>query len=95
MSIWLTTTDNPWNPFTNSDEWKEADEKLGYFTMSWVARITSTTPYMDEDEIQKRIDQSFLEIAELNPYGTYIIVTENDYDSEGKLKQETIEEYKK
>ena len=36
----LTTIDNPWNPFTNWDEWLVYDIKMGYCTNERLARAT-------------------------------------------------------
>ena len=35
----VTTIDNPWNPFTNWDEWYAYDEWHGYHTCSLVDRL--------------------------------------------------------
>lgn len=36
--IWLTTDDNPWNPFTQFESWYKFDEDMLYRTCSRVAR---------------------------------------------------------
>jgi len=37
----LTTIDNPFNPFTQFDEWKDFDETQGYYTCPYLARIAN------------------------------------------------------
>ena len=37
--IWITTTDNPFDFFTQFDDWFQFDESKGYHTCSYVARI--------------------------------------------------------
>ena len=41
--VWVTTLDNPFNPFTNFDEWKQRDEELGYDTCETLDRINGAT----------------------------------------------------
>ena len=35
---WVTTTDNPFDPFTQYDDWYRYDETHGYCTSGYVAR---------------------------------------------------------
>lgn len=35
---WVTTTDNPFDPFTQYDEWYRYDESHGYHLSEYVAR---------------------------------------------------------
>ena len=67
----VTTLDNPYNPFTQFDEWFAFDESKGYHTCSYLARIARTAndlPVIDEDlEIEHAVD----EIVELNLTGNY------------------------
>lgn len=37
--VWLTTIDNPHNPFTEFDEWDSCDQALGYDTCALLDRI--------------------------------------------------------
>ncbi len=50
----LTTIDNPYNPFTHFNEWYSYDIAKGYFTCSYLARISEisnelSTPLVNED----------------------------------------------
>ena len=38
-NVALTTTDNPWNPITNFDEWYAWDTAKGYGTCEYLARV--------------------------------------------------------
>lgn len=71
----LTTVDNPFSPFDEYDEWYAFDERKGYHTPSYLARVVgSGTDLSDVDEnffITKAID----EIVDLNPLGLYKKVT--------------------
>ena len=39
---YLTTTDNPFNFFTDYDNWERYDEDFGYYTNQLVGRIVNT-----------------------------------------------------
>ena len=39
----ITTIDNPFNPFTQYDEWLAFDEQMGYYTNNYLARIANTS----------------------------------------------------
>ena len=39
----LSTTDNPWNPSTNFNEWYAWDISHGYGTCSYLARVAYTS----------------------------------------------------
>ena len=57
----LTTTDNPFDPITQFDQWYAYDEEKGYHTCSYLARIAATSPELsdtDNDlEIERAIDE--------------------------------------
>lgn len=40
QEVTLTTSDNPWNPFTEVDEWLIWDHEKGYDTLEYLARLT-------------------------------------------------------
>lgn len=44
LHIWITTPDNPFDPFTDFDNWYKYDESKGYCTSGYLAR------YFDSDE---------------------------------------------
>ena len=48
--VMLTTVDNPYDPFTQFDEWLMFDEDHGYHTCSYLARIAKDTDGLSEDE---------------------------------------------
>jgi hypothetical protein len=41
-ALMLTTEDNPYNPFTQYDEWLAFDRQQGYYTNEYLARVVST-----------------------------------------------------
>ena len=72
----LTTVDNPFDPFTQYDQWLSYDEQAGYFTNEYLARIANTTPSMTDDEVSDAIDNAMDEIIKVDPIGLYIKVSE-------------------
>ena len=44
----LTTTDNPYDPFTQFDDWFAFDESMGYHTCSYLARVCKTSEDFSE-----------------------------------------------
>ena len=70
-AIMLTTIDNPFNPFTQWDEWKSFDEDKGYFTCSYLARIAKTSDELSDVDYELAIKKAINEICELNTLGLY------------------------
>ena len=70
-AIMLTTIDNPFNPFTQWDEWKSFDENKGYFTCSYLARIAKTSDELSDVDYELAVEEAINEICELNTLGLY------------------------
>lgn len=73
----LTTIDNPFNPFTQWDEWRRYDEDKKYFTCAYLARIAKTSDDLSEEDYNKAIDDAIDEIVSLNINGMYAKIYEN------------------
>ena len=73
----LTTIDNPFNPFTQWDEWKRYDEDKKYYTCSYLARIAKTSDDLSEADYNKAIDDAIEEIVSLNINGMYTKIYED------------------
>lgn len=67
----LTTTDNPFNPFTNYKEWEAYDRGKGYHTNSYIARIAKTSNELSDELNSEEIERVIDEIVELNVLGIY------------------------
>lgn len=74
----LTTTDNPFDPFTQFDEWKAYDEAKGYYTCSYLARIVKTSEELSPEEEATAIDNAIDEIIKMNILGIYKKVYNQD-----------------
>lgn len=67
----LTTLDNPYNPFTQFDDWYRFDESKGYHTCAYLARVTRTSNEISEPDEQLAIDLAIDEIVKINVIGLY------------------------
>ncbi len=57
----LTTIDNPYNPFTQFDQWFMFDTEKGYDSCGYIGRIAHTSDELNDeenmDEIERAIDE--------------------------------------
>lgn len=77
----LTTFDNPYNPFTNFNEWFMFDVEKGYYTCSYLARIVNLTDDMTQKEEDAEIERAIDEIILYNPFNIYKKVSKNSYSA--------------
>lgn len=78
----LTTTDNPYNPFTQWDDWLALDTQLGYYTPGLLARYTITSDTLSDADQADDISRAIDEIVQDNPLGVHRKVSESSYISE-------------
>lgn len=67
----ITTIDNPFDPFTQFDDWYRYDEDMGYHTCSYLARIARTAPNLSWAENNQEIERAIDEIIKYNPLKIY------------------------
>lgn len=72
----VSTLDNPFNPFTQANEWERFDIDLGYNTMSYLSRIAILSEELSIDDYNQAINNAVDEIIDLNLTGNYIKVYE-------------------
>ena len=72
----LTTTDNPYNPFTQFDLWFQFDVSKGYNTCAFIDRVANTSDELTDKENGKEIENAMKEIAKENILGIYKLVEE-------------------
>lgn len=70
----LSTSDNPYDPHTQFSEWYAWDERAGYSTTSYLARIAKTSEELSEADYDLAIEQAIDEIVRENIWGIYIKV---------------------
>jgi len=71
----LTTIDNPYDPFTQFDEWLAYDESKHYNSCAYLARITKTSNELSEADEALAIEAAIDEIVQFNVIGKYKKVT--------------------
>lgn len=62
--IWVTTKDNPFDPFTQFNRWMNYDEQKGYHTCGKVARLAHTSDDLTDYENDWLIDQAINEVLD-------------------------------
>lgn len=68
---WVTTLDNPFNPFKQPEDWKRFDEDKGYHTTSYISRILKDSQDYDEESYRQALESAVDEIVHFNIYGNY------------------------
>lgn len=71
----LTTFDNPFDPFTHFDDWYQWDERAGYHSTSFLARIVQTSNEISDPDQDVAVEQAIDEIVRENVLGVYTKVT--------------------
>lgn len=74
----LTTVDNPFDPFTQWDEWFAWDQGAGYHTLGFLARVAKVSDEISEADQYLAIQQAIDEIVQENVLGVYKKVKQNE-----------------
>lgn len=72
----LTTVDNPFDPFTQFDQWYAWDQAAGYYTSDYLARIVRTSDDLSDADQDLAIEYAIDEIVRENVLGIYRKVSE-------------------
>lgn len=75
--VLLTTTDNPYNPFTEFDQWRAYDEQVGHYTLQLLGRVCITSDELSELDQSRAIDHAMDEIVAENVSGVHILISED------------------
>lgn len=67
----LTTVDNPFDPFTEFDDWYAFDTKAGYNTSALLARLVVTSDELSEADQSAAIESAIDEIVRENVSGVH------------------------
>lgn len=67
----ITTTDNPYNPFTQFPEWDAYDREKGYNSSEYLARIAKISDQMTDEENNKEIERAIDEIIKYDIFNIY------------------------
>lgn len=74
----LTTVDNPYDPFTEYEQWAAFDEQRGYYTPQLLARVAVTSSELSETDQDLAIESAIDEIVEYNVSGMHTKVAAPD-----------------
>ena len=74
----LTTVDNPYDPFTQWDEWFAWDQTAGYHTPGLLARVARLSDDLAEADVNRAIQQAIDEIVKENVLGVFKKVKEGE-----------------
>lgn len=78
MAARLTTVDNPYDPFTQFDEWYAYDESHGYCSCEYLDRILKTSHLFGQEDQEMLNEMAIDEIIKVNPIGIYKKVINNN-----------------
>ena len=62
--VWITTVDNPFDPFTQFDRWYRYDESQGYHTCGTLAMLANTASNLFDCELDEAIDFAISRLIE-------------------------------
>lgn len=71
----LTTFDNPYDPFTQFNQWYMFDVDMEYNSSSRVARIAKTSDQLSEEENEREIERAIDEIIKYDFLNVFKKVT--------------------
>ena len=74
----LTTVDNPFNPYEDFDAWYAFDERAGYHTMQYLARIVKSSHELSDADQSLALELAIDEIVRENVLGIYRKVASSD-----------------
>lgn len=70
----LSTIDNPFNPFTDYEEWLAFDTRSGYYSLNFLARVVRSSFDLSDADQSLAIEEAIDEIVRENVLGLYIKV---------------------
>lgn len=76
----LTTVDNPFNPFTQFDQWYRFDSDKGYNSSQYLDRIARTSDQLSDAENDAEIERAIDEIIKYDVLNVYKKVYESEED---------------
>lgn len=74
----LTTVDNPFDPFTQWDEWFAWDASAGYHTSGLLARVARLSSELSEGDQHVALQQAIDECVDMNVLGVLTKVKRGD-----------------
>lgn len=69
--VMLTTIDNPYDPFSQFDNWYAYDQAADYHTTALLGRIVIMSDELSESDENQAVEDAIDEIVRENPLGLY------------------------
>lgn len=86
LHLWITTVDNPFDPFTDFDNWYRFDESKGYCTSGYLARyFDDDTSDMSDAEYEERLSIAINKILNNDFMGQYFRVARVSGETKPKI----------
>ena len=79
----LSTSDNPYNPYDNFDEWYRFDMDYGYDSCGRVARVARFSEDMSDEEVDAETEKAIDLIIKNDILNIFIKVRPGSKDTEG------------
>lgn len=83
----LTTVDNPYDPFTEYDQWYSYDTEKGYNSCSYLARIADTSNAYTNAENELIVQQAIDDIVCNKSFGIYMKAIKGKANGTSHLKK--------
>ena len=69
----ITTSDNPYNPYTQFREWYNFDRMMGYNTLEYLGNKLRDVDVIKDEELRAQVVQEALdEMLDFNLYGNMV-----------------------
>lgn len=75
----VTTTDNPFSPFTQFDRWRAFDVQKRYYTLEYLARVANTSHELSFEDQLSIMNDAINDVVAIDALGLYRKVKESDY----------------
>lgn len=82
VATFVTTKDNPYDYWTQFDQWYAFDHEKGYDTCDYIGRIALTSTEMSDAEYTQAVNDAVDEILRLNITGNYVKTVEKQRKSD-------------
>lgn len=80
--VMLSTTDNPFSPFTQFNEWLSYDTQKGYNTCGLLDRIAKSANSLSDSDLNTSLDEAMKQIVTENVYGVHRLVSRDSFKSD-------------
>lgn len=84
--VMLTTIDNPFNPFTNYDEWLTYDLQMNYNTNSLLDRVANVSDELSDEDYDEIVYEAMKEICKYNLSGVHRLITKDEVIDPNKVQ---------